>query len=547
MRIPFFSKKSASRALTGAVIKTSRVNPQDAAILRGFSRKMVRMYEAAISTNLNADFPVNITSANAELLTSVSNVRSRGRTIERDNPYGHSIVELYQNNVAGWDPFPLEMKVGKWVGKKFVEEEDTNRLIEEAWKEAGHKENCTVRRDTSRAEMDLQAISAVVRDGGLLFRQYRGFPKNKFNYAVEPIEIDRLDQYFNRPKTGANNEIQFSIELDEYHGPLAYWILTRHPGDVFVSWSGSPRYRERVDAGDVIALFDVRSRAGQHVGISRMASIIRRLHQIDQFDLAHVTAAIWAACKPFFIVQEFPTAMEYVPDWVKNAVQAGTEGNENAEGEKLSTVEPGSGEVLPYGQKPMLVDPKFPVESAAGFKKDSLRAVAAGSGVPYFLLAQDLESVNFSSARIGLDNFHDTCMVLQEHLIENYRRPHFNAWLKYAILSGQLNLPLSRLEEFQKAALFSGRRWDYIQPVQDAQADILLRDAGIKSTDQIIRERGGKGAEHVYAQIASDKELAESHGLDFSQAKKGEPATDGDEPAQGKARNNGHSRFQISG
>ena len=42
----------------------------------------------------------------------------------------------------------------------------------------------------------------VVRDGGILARHYEGFPNNKFAYAIEPIEIDRLDHYWNRPQTG---------------------------------------------------------------------------------------------------------------------------------------------------------------------------------------------------------------------------------------------------------------------------------------------------------------------------------------------------------
>src|SRR5207249_1104396 len=120
-------------------------------------------------------------------------------------------------------------------------------------------------------------------------------------------------------------------------------VLTRHPGDVF-AFSNQPKYRERVAAEDIIAVFDLRTRAGQYVGMPRFASIIQRLHRIDQFDLAHVTAAIWASCKPFFITQEFPTAMEYVPDFIKNAIQRTMEGSQEQDGEKQSNVEPGTGE-----------------------------------------------------------------------------------------------------------------------------------------------------------------------------------------------------------
>jgi len=522
MKFPFL-RRAPKPVLTGRKLQSRPVLPEHARILRSVNQRMMRMYEAAISNNLNADFPVSITSANAEILTSISPTRSRARRLERDNPYARSILETFQNNVGGDEPFRLEMKVGKCTDDgQFILEKDTNRLIEEAWCDAGLPENCTVRRDMSRLEVDIQAITAIVRDGGILARHWRAFPNNKFRYAIEPIEIDRLDHYWNRPQVNTANEIQFSIEMDQWHGPVAYHILSKHPGDVF-AWSNQPRYRERVPAEDIIALFDLRTRAGQYVGMPRFASIIQRLHRIDQFDIAHVTAAIWAACKPFFIIQEFPTAMgEMVPDFIKRAMESASDdqGMGQGEGEKLSTSEPGTGEVLPYGQKPFLVDPKFPIEAAADFKKDNLRAAAAGSGAAYHIIGQDLESVNFSSGRIGLEAFRDTCKVLQRHFVLGYRRPHFNEWLKSAILSGQLALPIARLEEFQRAAKFYGRRWQYIQPLQDAQADQLRLQIRTTSRDRIIAEseRGGD-YEEVASELASDAAVDEAHGLDPFEAK----------------------------
>lgn len=507
----------------GSAIRGRRILPSHASFLRevhNFGRKVFRMYEASVSTNLNVDFPISITSANAEILVSINGARSRARRLERDNPYAWAILQSFQNNVCGEDPFRLEMRVGKYNAKgQFVLEKETNRLIQDKWKQAGLKENCTVGRDMSRLEVDLQAITAMARDGGILFRHHRAFPKNRFGYAIEPIESDRLDHYWSRPKRDDGTPaIQFSIELDDYLGPVAYWILQRHPGDIF-AYSQESKYRERVPAEDIIAFFDIRTRAGQMIGMPRFSSIIARLHRIDQFDIAHVTAAIWAACKPFFITQEFPTANEYVPDFIKQQMQSTGESDLPGEGEgdKVSNVEPGTGEILAYGQKPVLVDPKFPVEAATDFKKDSLRGASAGSGTPYFTMANDLESVNFSSGRLGLEHARDGFKILQEHFIDNFRRPHFNEWLKYAILSGEVPISVARLEELQMAAVFHGRRWGYINPMQDAQADIMGIEAGLTSRSRVIAdsERGGN-VEEVDSEIANDKEIDEAHGLDFT-------------------------------
>jgi len=560
--LSLFEKKGAEAAAaapairypTGRALRSSRVLPRDAGVLRAVNRKMMRMYEAAVSNNLNADFPTNISSANAEIFGSLLATRSRARTLDRDNPYAWAILESMRVNVGGHEPFRLEMKVGQKTAEgEFIEELDVNDEIEEAWAEAGLPENCTTTGDISRLELDLQAITAMVRDGGILGKHWRGFPFNDFRYAIQPLEYDRLDHYWNGKNPQNGNDIKMSVETDPRWGGrvAAYWLLTKHPGDYFYIGNFKQGYRERVPREDLIALFDLRTRAEQVTAVSRFASIIQRLHRIDQFDIAHVTAAIWASCKPFFITQEFPTAMEYVPDFIKTAMQRAMEAGDDGagDGDKTSTAEPGTGEVLPWGQKPILVDPKFPIEAAAGFKKDNLRAAAAGSGTAYHQIGNDLEGVNFSSGRLGENAFHDSCKILQEHFVLGYRRPHFNAWLRSYLLSERTKLPIARWEEFCKAAKFHGRRWPYVNPLQDVQAAILSIDAGLTSRDYEIQnsERGGD-VHRVNAEVCAGKVSDEAHGLNFDaedQATRVTESTGEAEDAKGGDAENPNSKHQA--
>ena len=462
-----------------------------------------RMYDAAQTTNLNGDFPVSITSANAEILVSISASRARARRLVRDNPYGAGIESNYCINVGGEEPFRLEMKVGKKVDGKFVSEDETNDLIESAWKEAGKQENCCASRNMPRMELYHMVIAAIVRDGGIICRHRRAYPKNKFHYAVEPIEIDRLDHYWNRPAQGTANEIQFSIEMDEWHAPVAYWLLERHPGDVF-AYSNTPRYRTRVDADEVMACFDLRKRAGQYVGISRYAPITQRLHRLDQYDIAEMTAAIVSAIKIGFFTKT-NTADQYT-------------GDQEVDGIKLDKAEPGVNfEELPDGYDLKQFDPNHPVEAYAAFTNQNLRAVAQGVGISHSSVRGDYSGMSFSTGRLEKMPEKDTFKVLQEHVKSVFVHPHFNEWLKYSILSGALKLPASRIEEFQNAACFHARRWAYINPLQDAQSDILRIEAGLDSRSNVIAEseRGGD-VETIDSEIASDKAVDELHDLDFS-------------------------------
>ena len=62
-----------------------------------------------------------------------------------------------------------------------------------------------------------------------------------------------------------------------------------------------------------------------------------------------------------------------------------------------------------------------------------------------------------------------------------------------------------------------GRRWPYVNPLQDVQADILTIEAGLDSRSNVISEsdRGGSVAE-VDAEQAADIEVDKAHDLDFS-------------------------------
>jgi capsid protein len=171
----------------------------------------------------------------------------------------------------------------------------------------------------------------------------------------------------------------------------------------------------------------------------------------------------------------------------------------------------------------MQIDPKFPIEAAHEFKNDNLRAGAVGAGVAYQSISGDFQNLGFSASRMSELPQRDNAKVRQEHMIMNFVRLHFNAWLKNAILAGLRTasgalLDIARLEEFQQAAAFQGRRWAYVNPLQDEQAAIMAEEAGYVSPQQIQAEReDGQPLDVLYSEIEEAKALQEAHGLDFSE------------------------------
>jgi capsid protein len=68
-------------------------------------------------------------------------------------------------------------------------------------------------------------------------------------------------------------------------------------------------------------------------------------------------------------------------------------------------------------------------------------------------------------------------------------------------------------------------KWDWVDPMKDARAEIEQIDAGLKSRTQALAERG-YDAEQVDAEIAADRARENSLGLTFSSTASA-PAIDG--------------------
>ncbi|HEV2350811.1 MAG TPA: phage portal protein [Terriglobia bacterium] len=483
-----------------------------------------RMYQAAQVSRLTSDWPITITSANAEILVSAIAMRSRLRQLERDDDYFRQMLWLLENNVIGEHGLMLRMKMKTAGGAYDV---DANRKVRQAWHRFMKKENFTVTRSMTGVEAERLATRAMARDGAILFRKRRSFP-NSFFYSLEPIEIDRLDHFWSRPAVrDGDNEIQFGIEYDQYRAPVAYWILTRHPGDVF-AWRAGPKYRERVPADEIIALWTI-ERAGQLVGMPLWPSVASRLNHLHKYEESEAIASRVAAAKGGWFERSNENA-DYV-------------GPTDAEGNKLVNTEPGQWEELPLGFKAVPNDPTHPTDAYPYFVKGQLRGAAAGANLPYNSVANDLEGVNFSSIRAGLLEARDGFRYLQRMIREKLVDEIFQDWLPYAMLSGQIDLPITRMKEILAGANWQGRRWPWVDPLKDVQADMLAIQGGLDSRRNVIAE-GGRDIEDVFEEQEEDRKLAQSHGLNFDSAKSAaQPAPPDDDEGNG----NGNGKAKTNG
>jgi len=84
-----------------------------------------------------------------------------------------------------------------------------------------------------------------------------------------------------------------------------------------------------------------------------------------------------------------------------------------------------------------------------------------------------------------------------------------------AVLSGALTLPGYEANRARLlAADWLPTKWDWVDPLKDANAEIAQIEAGLKSRTQAIAERG-YDAEQVDREIAAEHARERALGLDF--------------------------------
>jgi capsid protein len=126
---------------------------------------------------------------------------------------------------------------------------------------------------------------------------------------------------------------------------------------------------------------------------------------------------------------------------------------------------------------------------------------------------------NYSNSRLALLEFRRRIEAYQHAVIVwLLGRRVWARWMDTAVLADALDLPDydQRRREYL-ACDWLPPKWDWIDPLKDARAEIEQIEAGLKSRAQALAERG-YDAEQVDAEIAADKERERRLGLSFGRA-----------------------------
>lgn len=452
-------------------------------------------YAGASLTRLNADWIGTLLSPDQEKRTSLKRMRARCRQLANNNDYAAKFISLCGQNVIGPNGINLESRVpatGDEVGDELADE--VNDAIEECWEE--FCETVTADQRLSMVDAATLWMRTVVTDGECFVRLVRGYPYNKFKFALQFLDPDQFDTQFERAAVqGQQNAIRMSIEVDDWGRRVAYWAYEGHPSE------GRLR-RQRIPAEELLHSFVVR-RSNDNRGLPFFYSAMERMNMLGGYEYAQLVAERLAACKMAYVTSK--TGEEYSGKLNTNS------------GAVEMTIEPGHMDQLPDGMDIKAIDWQHNTQMEA-FTQQMLRGMCAGLNVSYASLAADLRQVNFSSIRQGELEARDGWRVLQTFAIRSFYKPIFEAFLAQALATRQLKLPPAGLAGYLKSAVFQPRGWDWVDPLKDIEAAIAARGASMDTLADICGRRG-KDWRDVIDQIAIENAYAKSKGVDLNFAR----------------------------
>ena len=456
--------------------------------------RQYRTYQGANSGRLFADFMASNTSADAELSLALPTLRNRSRDLARNNEYARRFLHLIKTNVIGESGFTLQVR---------ARNDDTsldvrgNQIIEDAFRRWSKMGNVEVSGRMSWKDCQSYVAEALARDGEVFVKKVRN-RRYQDGFSLQFIEPERVDHDKNgRAKNG--NQIRMGVEIDEFQRPVAYHVLTSHPNDTFFIKDNHEKKYQVIPAEEIIHIF-IQQRQHQTRGEPFMAPVISSLKMLGGYREAELVAARAAAAK--FGIITTPSGDEFVGD------------DEDENQIPIIDMEPGSYSQLPEGHDFKMIDPTHPTTAFGEFEAAVLRGIASGLNVSYTSLANDLTGVSYSSIRQGTIEERDHYKMLQSFLIEHFCEPVFSSWLDSALDFGALNIPATQ-EKFNKFASnvhFRGRGFAWVDPLKEINAAVTAINNGLISMNDVASNYG-RDVEELFAQIQSDKEMAERYGL----------------------------------
>lgn len=277
------------------------------------------------------------------------------------------------------------------------------------------------------------------------------------------------------------------VELNDDGAAVAYHVHPIRPDALQATYAPPVR----IDAGDVMQVFEPAG-PGAVRGVSPLAPVLLLLAELDGAEDALLTQTRIAALLSVILTNQNDMAGE-------DPLQDG------------QGLEPGAVLRLPGNWNVSTVAPQQS-QQAGEFLRHLTHRIAAGVGVPVWLVTSDVSQANYSSLRAALVAFRQRVERFQfQTLAPQFLDP---VWRRVATMAALEHGLAIDDDLFAVEHIPPAQPW--VDPQKDARATIEQMEAGLMSRRQAVSALG-YSIEKLDAEIAADRARESALGLSFNQ------------------------------
>lgn len=442
------------------------------------------------------------TSADADVLPDLPDLRARSRDLERNAPLAAGAIATTVTNVAA-DGLLLQASIDNEALGITPERADEMEREQE-------REFLTFCRtaDFTRVqhldEMGPMTLRAGLQSGdSFIIRRYRKDVGDVYGTKLLVIEADRVSNPDRGPDT---DTLAAGIEFDADGVPIAYHVSDRHPGALRVAKLKWTRVPARSDKGlkTVIHLFD-RVRPELSRGVPYLAPVIEHLKQLSDYSDAEISAAVVSAMFTGFIKTEASEDEQPIVGETDTAL--------NANELKL-----GNGAMigLAPGEDVTFANPARPNANFDPFFQAFCRQIGVALELPFEVLIKHF-TASYSASRAALEMAWQFFRKKRNWLARNFYDEVYGWMMDEAVASGRLDRP-GYFEDPAIRAAYLGAEWigpqrASLNPKQESDADKQDVEEGFKTIEQVCMERTGGEFEKKNAQRAKEVGMRKEAGV----------------------------------
>lgn len=402
-----------------------------------------------------------------------------------------SVINCISNNTIGTGLVPQVRLPWRKLGISREQARDLESEMEWIWAE--WCENCHAQRRLHFGDLQLTGFRSILGNGELLHLPVvRKETASRFALAIQDISPSRLAT----PVDLSNAlNIRDGVELSEHGEPVAFWIATPEasllPIDLSaLSSSEFTRVRARLaHRPNIFHLFFNESEE-QVRGVSILSPGIKLFRHLSDAITHELYGQVASASLP--MVVETGSENAVMPDWVK---QEHRKKGDEEEKVYYTNLEAGMLLYLNEGEHLKTVESSRPSPNFLNFCTLVIRALAASTDMPYEAVMKDFSKTNYSSARAAMLEAWRVYSMYRSWFARNYCQPIFNMVMEEAYLREYFELPSTAPDFYEAQQLWCNATWigpakGYIDPIKEAQANISLNDAALKTRKEILAEQG---------------------------------------------------------